>query len=141
MARHGGANKPIFITEFGISTDNGRCLSDNYGWPTCLTYSQAATDLHNAIVDLHNSYPTLAELFIFAQRDMKSSGSTSDREGYFGALQSMGGSKGAFTDTRSATTSTPSAASRGGVNQQPTRQQHRGGPHPQPSMEPGAGRT
>ena len=54
VSKHGGGNKPIFVTEFGISTDNGRCLSDNYGWPTCLTYSQAATDLHNAIADLHN---------------------------------------------------------------------------------------
>ena len=62
-----------------------------------MTYSDAATAMHNSVADMHASFPTLVQLYVFAQRDMKSSGSTSDREGYFGALQSMGQSKGAFT--------------------------------------------
>ena len=33
---------PIDVTEYGISSDNGASLSDNYGWPATLTYAQAA---------------------------------------------------------------------------------------------------
>jgi hypothetical protein len=97
LAKHGAGSAPLFATEFGISSDNGRCLSDNYGWPKCMTWADAATAMQKSVADMHASFPTLKELFVFAQRDMKASGSTSDREGYFGALQSMGQSKGAFT--------------------------------------------
>jgi len=97
-ARHGDTSDPIIVTEYGISTDNGRCLSDNYGWPKCLTYAQAATDMHNAIADMHSRYGRrLAMLMIFAQRDNAASGAESDREGYFGAFQNNFQPKGAFT--------------------------------------------
>ena len=33
---------PIDITEYGMATDNGRTLTDNYDWPTNQTYQQAA---------------------------------------------------------------------------------------------------
>jgi hypothetical protein len=39
----------------------------------------------------------LAEIMIFAQIDGKPSGTTDDREAYFGALQSAGQDQGAFT--------------------------------------------
>jgi hypothetical protein len=97
VGRHGGGGKPVFVTEFGISTDNGRCLSSNYGWPRCLTYAQAATDLRRAVADLHASYPQIAELFLFEQRDPQRHGATKSREGYFGAVQNRGRPKGAFT--------------------------------------------
>ena len=35
VAPHGGGKLPLFITEYGIATDNSRCLNDNYGWPRC----------------------------------------------------------------------------------------------------------
>ena len=41
-AKHGDTTLPFFITEYGISTNNGQCLDSNYNWPTCLTYQQAA---------------------------------------------------------------------------------------------------
>ncbi len=97
-AKHGDTTLPIYITEYGISTDNGRCLSNNYDWPTCLTYAQAAADMHGAIADLHATYGSrLAALMIFVQRDQASSGSSSSRESYYGAYQMNGSSKGAYT--------------------------------------------
>jgi hypothetical protein len=97
VRRHGGGDKPVFVTEFGISTDNGRCLSSNYGWPRCLTYAQAASDLRRAVAALHASYPQIAELFLFEQRDSQRSGASRDREGYFGVVQNKGQRKGAYT--------------------------------------------
>ena len=57
-AKHGDTTLPFFITEYGISTNNGQCLDSNYNWPTCLTYQQAADSLHGAIADLHQTYGT-----------------------------------------------------------------------------------
>jgi hypothetical protein len=97
-AKYGDTSVPIYITEYGISTDNGRCLSDNYTWPTCLNYAQAAVDMHNAIADMHATYGSrLAAILIFNQRDHEPSGSTSDRESYYGAYQNNFAPKGAYT--------------------------------------------
>jgi hypothetical protein len=93
-SRHGDATLPFFITEYGISTNNGTCLDSNYNWPTCLTYDQAAQDLHGAIGDLHQTYPRLAALFIFEQRDMAND--ANGREANFGAVKTDGTPKGAF---------------------------------------------
>jgi hypothetical protein len=98
VSAHGGGNVPIFVTEFGIASDNGRCLSDNYGWPKCLTYQQAADSLGRAITDMRSTYgKRLAQVLIFARVDLKPSGSTADREAYFGAVQSQGQDKGPLT--------------------------------------------
>jgi hypothetical protein len=98
VSPHGGERVPIFVTEFGIATDNGRCLDDNYGWPKCLTYQQAADNLRGAIANMRTAYgKQLAQLLIFAQVDRKPSGATSDREDYFGAVQSDGRDKGPLT--------------------------------------------
>jgi hypothetical protein len=97
LRRHGAGGKPVFVTEFGIASDNGRCLSDNYGWPRCLSYAQAGSTLRRVVADLHSSFPQIAELFLFEQRDTSPSGSTRNREAYFGALQSKGQAKGGLT--------------------------------------------
>jgi hypothetical protein len=96
LAKHGDTTKPFFITEYGISTNNGACLDSNYSWPTCLTYQQAADDMHAAIQDLHQTYPRLAQMFIFEQRDMANN--PNGREANFGAIKTDGSPKGAFTD-------------------------------------------
>ena len=42
-AAHGAPSTlPIDVTEWGIATDNGRCLVDNYGLNPCMTYQEAA---------------------------------------------------------------------------------------------------
>jgi hypothetical protein len=98
VSRHGGGKLPLFVTEFGISTDNGRCLEDNYGWPKCLTYQQAADHLRSAIADMHASYgKQLAQVLLFTQLDRKPSGETADREAYFGAVQHDGQAKAPLT--------------------------------------------
>jgi hypothetical protein len=96
-ARHGDTTLPFYATEYGISTDNGRCVSKNYQWPLCLSYTQAAANLHSSIADMHASYPRLRALTIYHQRDQATPGSTSDYEGYFGAMQKNGAPKGAYT--------------------------------------------
>jgi hypothetical protein len=97
-AKHGDATLPFFVTEFGISTNNGVCLDSNYNWPLCLTYQQAADNLRAAILDMHQTYgPRLAALFIFEQRDMAVD--AKGREANFGAVKPDGSEKGPFTAT------------------------------------------
>jgi hypothetical protein len=93
-AKHGDTTLPFFITEYGISTNNGTCLDSNYSWPTCLTYAQAAQSLVGAVADLQKSYPRLRALFIFEQRDMAND--PTGREGNYGAVKTDGAPKGAF---------------------------------------------
>jgi hypothetical protein len=98
VSPHGGGRLPIFVTEYGIASDNGRCLSDNYGWPKCLSYKQAADRLSGAIEGMRAAYgKRLAQVLIFAQVDRKPSGATDDREDYFGAVQHDGQAKGPLT--------------------------------------------
>jgi hypothetical protein len=95
-ARHGDTTLPFFITEYGISTNNGTCLDSNYTWPNCMTYQQAGDAMRNAIVDLKQTYPRIAQIFIFEQRDMAND--ANGREANFGAIKSDGSLKGAYTD-------------------------------------------
>jgi hypothetical protein len=98
VGEHGGGRLPMFVTEFGISSDDGRCLDDNYGWPKCLTYQQAAERLRQSIAGMRAAYGRqLAQVLLFSQVDAKPSGTTSDREAYFGAVRSDGADKGALT--------------------------------------------
>jgi hypothetical protein len=98
-ARTAGARDlPIWITEWGLSTDNGRCLSDNYGWNKCMTYSAAASTLHNVLVGMQSRYGTrLGAFFLYQAHDQYATGTQTGREAYFGALQSKGYAKGAYT--------------------------------------------
>jgi len=93
-AKHGDTSLPFFITEYGISTNNGVCLDSNYTWPTCLTYQQAGQSLTGAVNDLRQTYPRLRALFVFEQRDM--SADANGREANFGAVKPDGAPKGAF---------------------------------------------
>ena len=97
-ARHGDTTVPFYATEYGISTDNGRCLSDNYEWPTCLTYADAALDLRSSIQDMRATYGSrLAAVMVFQQMDRANPGASSNRESYFGIFQHNGAPKGAYT--------------------------------------------
>jgi len=94
----GSPDKPIFVTEWGISTDNGRCLDDNYGFDKCMTYSSAATTLHTALTGMESRYGSrLGGFFLYQAHDQYATGTQSGREAYFGALQSNKASKGAYT--------------------------------------------
>jgi hypothetical protein len=90
---------PLYVTEWGLSTDNGRCLDDNYGWGRCMSYAQAAGTLTATITAMRARYGSrVAALYLFGARDELPAGRSSGREGYFGALQSNLSPKGAYTN-------------------------------------------
>ena len=94
----GSRDLPIWVTEWGLSTDNGRCLSDNYGFNKCMTYGEAATTLHSALSGMKSRYGSrLDGFYLYQAHDQYASGTQSGREAYFGALQSNGTAKGAYT--------------------------------------------
>jgi hypothetical protein len=98
-AAHGAPSSiPIDVTEWGVATDNGRCLSNNYGWNPCMTYGEAASTLNGSVAEMRRILGSRLAMFILYQvRDQKPSGASSEREAYFGALQQDLQPKGAFT--------------------------------------------
>jgi hypothetical protein len=94
----GSPDRPIWVTEWGLATDNGRCLSDNYGWSKCLTYAQAATTLHSVVTGMLGTYGSrLGAFFLYQAHDQAATGTQTGREYYFGTLQAKGQAKGAYT--------------------------------------------
>ena len=94
----GSPDLPIWVTEWGLSTDNGRCLSDNYGYDKCMTYATAARTLHAALTGMLSTYGSrLGAFFLYQAHDQAATGTQTGREYYFGALQSRGQAKGAYT--------------------------------------------
>jgi hypothetical protein len=91
---------PIYVTEWGLSTDGGRCLSDNYGWDRCMTYAAAATTLKTELAEMRARYGSrLRAVFLYQARDQTASGTSSNREHYFGALRSDLTDKGPYSAT------------------------------------------
>jgi hypothetical protein len=89
---------PVYVTEDGISSDDGRCLGDNYGWSKCMTYDQAGSALTQSISAMRSRYGSrLRAVYVYHAHDLKSSGASTDREAYFGALKLDGGAKGGLT--------------------------------------------
>lgn len=96
---HGAPDLPLYATEWGISTDDGRCLTDNFGWDKCMSYASAATALNGAVSGMRAKYGSrLAAIYLYSSRDLSASGADNDREHFFGAVRSDGTSKGAYTD-------------------------------------------
>ena len=98
-AAHGApSNIPIDITEWGISTDNGVCVYENYGLNPCMTYAQAAEQLKKSVAEIKAQVGSRLQLFLLYQvRDQLLAGASNDREAYFGLLQHEDQPKGAFT--------------------------------------------
>ncbi|MGE0028956.1 MAG: LamG domain-containing protein [Thermoleophilia bacterium] len=95
----GAPDLPIFITEWGLATDNGNNLSDNYHWPTDMTYSDAAGTLTSTFEAMNARFPgRLAVFLYYFVRDSAKIGASSDREDYFGVWTVDGSPKGALTD-------------------------------------------
>jgi hypothetical protein len=91
---------PLYVTEWGLSTDNGRCLEENYGFNACMTYQEAATTLQSNLSAMRARYGSrLAAFYLFQAHDQDATGTSTKREGYFGALQSNEAPKGAYTTT------------------------------------------
>ena len=97
MTAHGGGGLKLYATEWGLATDGGRPLSDNGGWPTNLTYAQAASIVRTAINRIARSQQ-VAQLIDYQSSDQASTGARRGREEYFGAMQADGSRpKGALT--------------------------------------------
>ena len=94
------ASIPIDVTEYGISSDDGAGLTDNYGWPTNLTSDQAAADLRSTVAEMRAA-PKIGKrlrlFMVYSAHDLRPPGATNDREAYFGALRHDLSSKGAYT--------------------------------------------
>jgi hypothetical protein len=91
---------PIDVTEYGISSDNGASLGDNYGWSPSTTYSQAAGALRDTVSQMRSDPaigPRLRLFMIYAAHDLGTPRSSADRERYFGVLQANLADKGAYT--------------------------------------------
>jgi hypothetical protein len=99
VASHGAPSTiPIFITEYGIASDNGRCLDDNYGWDKCMSYDQAGSALSSTVTAMRARYGSrLAGMYLYQAHDLKSSTASSSREMYFGGLTLDGTAKGGYT--------------------------------------------
>jgi hypothetical protein len=91
---------PLDVTEWGLSTDNGRCLESNYGFNSCMTYQEASTTVQSTVAAMHARYGSrLAALYLYQAHDQKVTGASTNRESYFGVLQSNEAAKGAYTTT------------------------------------------
>jgi hypothetical protein len=89
---------PIWITEWGLSSDDGRCLSDNYYWNRCMTFAQAASALTTSVADMRARYGSrLRAFFVYQARDQYRPGYSTNREHYFGALRNDLSEKGPYS--------------------------------------------
>jgi hypothetical protein len=89
---------PVDITEWGLATDNGQCLTENYGWNKCMTYGEAGAALSRTVGEMHETLGgRFGMLLLYQIRDQQPAGATNGRESYFGALQHELQPKGSFT--------------------------------------------
>jgi hypothetical protein len=89
---------PIFITEWGLATGDGRTLSNNYGYPTNMTYAEAAATLHSVMARWKSAYgQRIAQVIYYMLTDLERPGTTNDGERFFGTLKVDGSHKGQYT--------------------------------------------
>lgn len=94
-----GSSKPIFATEWGLATDDGAALTDNYDWPVDMTYRDAARALVGTLGRWRTKYPRLAGVWYYQARDQRAPRTTDERERYFGLVQSDAEPKPTLTAT------------------------------------------
>jgi hypothetical protein len=94
------AKIPIDVTEYGISSDEGRGLTDNYGWAANLGSAGAAAALRSVVDGMRADRrigKRLRLFMVYSAHDLRPPGATNDREAYFGALRHNLTAKGAYT--------------------------------------------
>jgi hypothetical protein len=98
QARGAPSTMPIFITEIGVASDNGSCLSDNFGWNPCMSYAEAGRAITSVLTGIQARYGRrVRAIFIYQAFDQSPPGADGEREQYFGALTSNGSAKGSYT--------------------------------------------
>ncbi len=99
-ARGAPLTVPIYITELGIASDNGRCLENNLGWDPCMSYAEAGAALASTVSAIRARYGTrIRAIFVYQALDQRLPHVDSNREHYFGVLTANGAAKGALTAT------------------------------------------
>ncbi len=89
---------PIDVTEWGLSSDEGHCLTENYGWNACMSYQEAGEALTETVSEMRQMLGSRLDMFMLYQvRDQEATGAGDQRESYFGALQHELQPKGAYT--------------------------------------------
>jgi hypothetical protein len=98
-AAHGAPSSiPIDITEWGVASDGGNCLGDNYGLNKCMSYQEAGNTVTSTEQAMRAKLGGRLGMFMLYQvRDQATSGTSTDREAYFGALQQNLQPKGGYT--------------------------------------------
>jgi hypothetical protein len=99
-AKGAPATIPIDITEYGLSSDDGAALSNNYGWPTNQTYAQAAAALRSTVSEMRADPaigPRLRLFMVYTAHDQTPSRASTERERYFGVLRNNLAEKGAYS--------------------------------------------
>ncbi len=88
----------VYITEWGLSTDDGRMLDDNYGYPRDMTFGAAAKTLDDTLASWRSAFGAyLKQVILFQDFEWHASGASTDRESYFGLLRSNLSDKGLYT--------------------------------------------
>lgn len=98
VAQGAPSDFPVMVTEYGLSSDNGRCLSDNYGWNRCMSYAEAASTITSVANDIKANAPEVKLFTIYHMIDGTTSGASTDREMYFGALLRDGTPKPSYAN-------------------------------------------
>jgi len=99
LAQHGDTSLPIDITEWGIASDNGRTLSENYGFPVNLTYAKAGSLLREWVAKYRaQCNGRLRDFIVYQVRDQQKPGASKSREAYFGALEHEDQRKAGYTE-------------------------------------------
>lgn len=97
-ARGAPVTVPIYITELGIASDDGRCLNNNFGWNPCLSYAETGAALASTVSAIRARYGTrIRAIFVYQALDQRLPQLDSNREHYFGILTANGRPKGALT--------------------------------------------
>jgi hypothetical protein len=92
-----GVTMPFFVTEWGISSDNGPALSGNYDFPVDLTYDRAGALLSTALDRMGAEPAKVRQVLLYQLGDQRDPGSDAEREHYFGLFRRDGSDKGAYT--------------------------------------------
>jgi hypothetical protein len=91
---------PIDITEWGLSSNNGFPLTDNYGWPVNLTFAQAAAALDSTVADMRAD-PAIGQrlrlFMLYSAYDLGATLGPNARERFFGALTDTLADKGGYS--------------------------------------------
>ena len=97
-ARGAPRSVPIWITEIGVASDDGRCLGNNFGWNPCMSYVEAANAISSTVAAIRARYGLrVRAIFVYQALDQRLPGADSEREHYFGVLGANGAAKGAYT--------------------------------------------